>query len=621
MVVKSGNYAAKGVLSVMQSTNGNAKTLYRFDLTYTLKLNRDNPEDCRTIWDHAHFVSSLQGLVNREEPRLYLFFVGGTEAKSDHFWMAKFQEPGEWLADYRLQEIPDMAALVEQFPGSIEGLVVYDGAVASTSNVASTIAGVENLACVRYDEAPSSLYTWLTSDDNGPKLPVKVRLLNDDGASMFTGEGTIPGSDTPSTGSAKCDAYIWAKEQYLDTGKCNPVKMAYYLDSYWIDHPGGYVPNHTVSNHDYFIANRGFFFDLAPYDDETPIDDPNQPVGADTRTMQAILRSAWERVEGKSMIHAGGFVPWDKKYTSEAGGGHGPVDAEWRYAEILSCFNAYMDADAIGYCSMANASVFQHFQLAEKYPQTLPTVDDLKAKGLILPDGRIADKNYITLYIGDYDAAAWLYNAMPHIWEDSTRGEFPIAWGFNPNLSERFAAGMDYFRRSATQNDMFIAGDCGAGYVNPGHLVEPRRFSGLPSGLQTWTEHCRWWYEKFDLSLTGFIIDGFAPEMTEEARDAYTAFSPDGMIYQHSDLAGLYKGEFPYVKMTWDVYDPKDGAEIMLRNLTQNRPEFFSYRTILWTPTNLKKMMDLVKADRKARDVEFVDPHSMMLLVKQHFGG
>ena len=59
------------------------------------------------------------------------------------------------------------------------------------------------------------------------------------------------------------------------------------------------------------------------------------------------------------MIHVGGFLPWDKKYTNvgPSGGKHDPVLGEWHYAEILSCYNAYMDADALGYSSMANASV------------------------------------------------------------------------------------------------------------------------------------------------------------------------------------------------------------------------------------------------------------------------
>src|SRR5699024_4994793 len=114
----------------------------------------------------------------------------------------------------------------------IEGVVVYDGNIASTSNVASSVAGIENLVAIRYDETPGSLYDRLVL--HGPKLPVKRWLLNPDGTSMFTGKkGTkIPGTERYSTGSLKNDPYVWFIEKYMKTGKCNTEFAAYYIDQY-----------------------------------------------------------------------------------------------------------------------------------------------------------------------------------------------------------------------------------------------------------------------------------------------------------------------------------------------------------------------------------------------------
>lgn len=593
------------------------KTLYTFDLCYTHKLDRSKPDECRRIWDDTHFVTSLQGIVNRKSARLYVYLVGGETGSIDKYWLSRMREPSEWLEKTAIKSIPDLDALVAQFKGDINGLVVYDERVAATSNVASTIAAVENLACVRYDPSEGSLYHHLTDD---LKLPVKVRLLNEDGSSMFTGKGTIPGSKTPSTGSAKCDAYIWAKEKYLDTGKCNPVKMGNYMDAYWIAHPGGYVPNHTLSNQDYFIAQGGFFFDLCPWDDETPVDDPNQPMGADVRTMQAIMRSAWVQVDGKKMIHVGGFTPWDKKYTDHAGAGghHGGVPTEWRYAEVITCFNGFMDADALGLSAMANASVFMHYPLKKKYPQKLPTVADLKAKSLITADGKVAPKSYVTIYVGDYDSAAWLYQRIPDLWDDPVRGQIPLGWAFNPNLADRFPVGMAYTRKTATPNDSFVAGDSGAGYINPGHLTEPRQFSGLPSGVKTWEEHCKKYYDQWDLSITGFVIDGYAPETTDEVKDAYTVFSKNGIVAQKIERWGIYK-DMPYIRMSWDlVSTPEKEAQTVLSRTSDDRPEFFVFRNILWSPTNQKKLFEAIKADPKGKDVEIVDPYTLMLLIKEN---
>ncbi len=66
----------------------------------------------------------------------------------------------------------------------------------------------------------------------------------------------------------------------------------------------------TVSNHDYFIAHKGFFWDLDAWNDQKPNDDPNQPLGTDYSTLNAILLSAYQQTKGNKMIHIGGFTPW-----------------------------------------------------------------------------------------------------------------------------------------------------------------------------------------------------------------------------------------------------------------------------------------------------------------------
>jgi hypothetical protein len=68
----------------------------------------------------------------------------------------------------------------------------------------------------------------------------------------------------------------------LDLGA--PGVAAYYIDAYWLRHPRGNPTLHTLSNHDYFIARRAFFFDLSPWGDEPPGDDLDQPPAASRRT-------------------------------------------------------------------------------------------------------------------------------------------------------------------------------------------------------------------------------------------------------------------------------------------------------------------------------------------------
>lgn len=434
---------------------------------------------------------------------------------------------------------------------------------------------------------------------------------------MFTGSGKIPDTDIPSTGSAKADAYRWLIERYLKTGRCCTTRAGYYPDAWWLTKPNS-LQNALLTNHDYFIARRGFFFDLSPWEDEAPVDDPRQALGTDFTAFCDILRAAYEQNDGKKMLHVGGFTPWDTKYTDHpnSGGRHQAVPTEWRHAEILSCYNAYMDADALGMGGMANASFFAHFPLAERYAQKRPTADDLKKEGLLADDGPAADRTFVMIYVGDYDSAAWVYQTMPRSWTDKSRGEIPIGWAFNPNLSDRFAAGFDYLRRTASANDSFIAGDSGAGYLNPMNLIEPRRFSGLPSGLDVWVEHCKKYYRQWDIGVTGFLIDGFARDTDEQMRAAYARFSPEGIVLQRGGMSGK-TDSMPWTSMKSDLSNPESGAETILADVKAGGARFLVYRTILWPPSKIKKLYETVQADPEAgKRIVFLDPYRFFLLMK-----
>ena len=186
-----------------------------FDLRYTLKIDTNDPVGVRMAWDHCHAVAALQGLVNRDAPRLYVRFVDSQHRRRnvDDYWLAKATARGGWLEGGQIREIDNIANLVRRFGGFVRGAVVYDPAVAATSNVASAVAGAEDLLPIRYDTSPESLYSRLVV--SGPKLKVVRWLVNRNGASMFRSKGMIPGTQRQSTGSAKCDAYLWMKIHYI----------------------------------------------------------------------------------------------------------------------------------------------------------------------------------------------------------------------------------------------------------------------------------------------------------------------------------------------------------------------------------------------------------------------
>jgi hypothetical protein len=178
------------------------------------------------------------------------------------------------------------------------------------------------------------------------------------------------------------------------------------------------------------------------------------------------LLSAYKHGGKENMIHIGGFVPWAYKYTSHrgAGGSHDPVPTEWEYGKVISAYNGFMDADAIGYGAMANASFFAHFPLKTKYPQHWVTRDQLRSRRYLTSDGRVNfdGRQFLIFYVGDYDCAAWVYQRTMDIWDDPARGKIPMMWCISPVLDRRAPMAMDYMRRTATKNDYFASADNGA---------------------------------------------------------------------------------------------------------------------------------------------------------------
>ncbi len=596
--------------------------IYTFDARPLNRLDLHSATNAARLWDTLHVLSALQGLANRERPQFYLFYCSGFGVETDQFWFDWLRGEDGWLKQAEVVPLATLEQAIATFRGAFKGLVVYDPAVPATAILASTAAGCEKLLPVRFDPSPGSIHDLLA---NKLSLPVQLRLVEPDGTSRFTGRGMIPDSEEPSSGSAKVDCHLWALKRFMKPGGCAPGIAAHYVDSFWIRHPLRADPTmHTLSNHDYFIARRAFFFDLSPWGDELPNDDPQQSLGADRQTFLKVFRALYDHAGG-GVIQVGGFTPWPYKYTTHSSppGRHDGVPTEWEFGRLISQFNGYMEADAAGLAAMANASFFQHYPLAKRYPQPnrRPDLAVWRQAGHLLPSGKVAPKFYLGHYVGDYDAPSWLYKAVPAFFADPQRGRVPLGWAFDPNLARRVPPALVYAYRHASSNDFFIAGDSGAGYLNPRALTV-RPDSGLPSGLQAWTEHCRRDFAQWDMSITGFILDGAGGASTELEFSAYRTFSPDGAGTHFEPGPAMHVG-IPTCPER-DLPDDVQAAAKLIASLAAKRtgdtPGFLWARSILKPPRWYADIETILAEKHPEAKVATVDPYTFFGLIKQQFG-
>lgn len=592
------------------------KTVHVLDARHLRSLDLSRSENVAEAWDTMHALAALQGIVNRKSPRFYLRYCAEFGVETDQFWLDWLRGEDGWLRRAEIIPLASLEQAVVTFRKQVKGLVIYDPAVPATACLASTAAGCDDLLPVRFSAETNSVFALLA---HRMVLPVRLWLVNPDGTSKFTGRGTVPDSREPSSGSAKVDAYRWAVRHFIESGKCDARFAAYYLDAFWLQRACNGPPDlHTLSNHDYFIARRAFFFDLSPWADEPPVDDPQQTLGLDKQAMLQVLRALHDRAPS-SIIKIGGFPPWPYKYTTHGGAGkHDGVPTEWEFTRLISQFNAYHEADAAGPGAMANASFFAHYPLKVRYPQPnrKPTRRDWQTAGLVSADGKVAAKLFVGHYVGDYDSPSWLYKAVPAFFNDPQRGRVPLGWAFDPNLADRAPQVLAYAYRHATTNDYFIAGDSGAGYLNPlGLTVRPD--SKLPSGLKAWTEHNVRHYRRWGMTITGFVLDGASGASTGREFAAYRSFSPDGCGTHFEKEPRMISG-IPTCPER-DLPDSAEQAAAVIAKLTGDvkaEARFLWARSILKPPSWYAQVMQILQEKHPEASVAFVDPYTFFGLIQ-----
>jgi len=553
--------------------------LCTFDASTFQHLDIKNPANRTKVWDTFHVLSALQGLANRVTPSLYIFYISMHGINVDRFWFDWMQQKCNWPSSANTTSLHSIEEAVLRFRDRFKGLVVYDPLVPATSNLASTIAGCDDLLPIRFDPDPSSLFHVLSTKLN---IPIVCWLMHPDGSSKFTGKGIIPDIHESSSGSAKIDAYLWAIRLYLQSGKCDPSTAAYYIDSFWLKNASNSRPDmHTLTNHDYFISNRAFFFDLSPWGDERPNDDPAQHTGTDRHILIQIFSVLSQQTHSKAMIKVGGFPPWPFKYTSGVACKHAGVPTENEFACLISQFNGYMEADAAGLSAI---------------------------------NGTVARKIFISHYVGDYDSPSWLYQMIPSLFRDPALGSVPLNWAIDPNLSDRAPQALLYAYQNATANDYFITGDSGAGYINP-RALSVRPDSKLPSGLSLWVEHCRKYYARWDMSITGFIIDGVAGASTDKEFAAYRAYSQDGIGTQDGLSVGVHSGVA--ICREHDLPDDVNKAAALIANLVHadNQPVFLWLRSVLKTPSWYLQLSKILHSRYSTLPFEVVDAYTFFGLI------
>jgi hypothetical protein len=329
--------------------------------------------------DVRMLIYSLQGLVNRKQPRLYCISV-----PNDDLWLANLKTRGDITAtDVDAKPLD----LVTRFRDSFKGVIITDPFLPASKNLATMIAGVQD------------------------GLVVSPRLAKELNLPVLM--------DLRGKWKTSFDAYQWAFDNLWPKLNHHVLACAY--------------PDHLALR-DYLVENKVFIFWLpGPIDGARKYSNPN----AEVHQMEELFAKMPVNIPIMSYCYAG------KDIGIGEGGG----------VTLFAEFGHYL----VGSIDLSNLSVHTGVQIAQLHQQAAP------------PPPKLDDsKVYFSWLISDGDNLPVLtLSNFPQLWADKVRGKFPIGWTMSPSAAMLIPDIADYYYRTATPNDYFMAAVSGIGYTYP----------------------------------------------------------------------------------------------------------------------------------------------------------
>lgn len=473
-------------------------------------------------------LTTLQGIVNRKRPRIYVPRLG---PDGERLWSD--------AVDLDVEYHEDAWTIVDTYADETEGVVVYDPDLGTTVNAATTVAGIDDVVAAHpsqvdrlreeYDlavvrdfrgtfETANEVYRWMidelledatdrviaslppansqtgdqTATDPAEEFPYYTELAHQDGSfdEVGTSTDTLELALTDEVDVADDAIYLRFDDLFPEDG------LGARLLSVMVETGSGetvaeftpgtdaeatylYDDNSTGSSGDNrFADGRGYW-----------VYEFTVPDGADGLV-------ATVRIENEYLVTASGEAPPRPRYD-----GDDPRGTARDYAVATEAMTVWLDSgdpvqadlldEVLGTLNVATACWGY-------VPDEVGGVSQLSANevflgpadffrsgtvwsGLGTGDGEgvrsarperadppeLEDRVYVTFTASEGDNLQYCQNALKAHWEDDARGEVPINWSISPLLRDVAPRYLEYFYETATDSDHFMCGPSGIGYAYP----------------------------------------------------------------------------------------------------------------------------------------------------------
>jgi hypothetical protein len=600
----------------------------------------ESPGDVRLL------MATLQGVINRSEPRIYLL-ENVEEGKET--WLRELEVP------YKTAESPWQ--VFEKYLPEIKGLVIYDPAMADTVNVATTLAGLHD-AVVASPELAEKLaaapYRLPIIDDLRGKFSSRLEAYSWQYENLRQNTtnrmlvGLSPGRSIPVSSRLPEHFNILAADETRERRSRNrgvreidlsahAGHEAIYLrfdDAFPDDGWGPAVGQITIAADGVSIA------DFSPGTEEELkfLHDPhNSQLSKDARSFRfADHRSffvyRFPIPQGAKKVTASIMV-WNQFRISSS---HlSPRSSrEWRpygylrdYAVANKAMVFWLDANTpgerelfekilsqsdgptpyLGWFGNDIEGEFSAVELASRHGvfvvpadwfNNLTVFSGTRPRQILekrSPAPVLENKIYVTCTFGEGDNFQYNQHRMRIMWEDPARGKIPLNWTSSPLLIDGAPAILDHYRRTATENDCLVAGPSGVGYFYPSPWDE-KNFSGFLESTRSYATRSGL-HIPYVLNRSDHKNLPLSDAQAAAYREAYGA---PGVLLgwdEKFDLA-FFEEDFP-VSTIHGVSTVEQGVSALKSAETQwdgNSPLFLSVGLFAWNlrPSDVVKLAETV---------------------------
>ncbi len=384
-----------------------------------------------TSYDIQLSVTTMTGLINRQQPEVYL--LNSSDAA---FWLNQvFAHIPHVISAAKDEAI--LETLLNGYRNRVAGLIIYDPGFIDSVNVATSLAGQKD--CIVVSPALAE-----TLQGSPHQLPVVADLR------IYQWKSRV-------------QAYLWAESNLLKNATPNLV--------------AGLDPKIPGALRSLLVATRTFVYWLDALD---ILPDIKNGWIAERSLMERILKAF-----APGTIHLGWYVneTLGVRLTSEAalpmlasdyfcnlevwtsiqnvGAGLAPALLEAPSRPTTPESPTISDTPAQSEATARPAVPAQPEVSAQPSAIAMPTPPVQPTTPAQPP------KKYISFTMSDGDNLQYNQHRMAQLWQDPVRGTIPIGWTISPTLVRVAPALAAYYTRMATPNDELVAGPSGAGYILP----------------------------------------------------------------------------------------------------------------------------------------------------------